>query len=57
MSKDKLAPFEVLLVEDNDDDADWTIKTLTEKADGCRVTRAENGQDVCQRSIPLPPTA
>ncbi len=45
MSKDKLAPFEVLLVEDNDEDADSTIKTLTEKTDGCRVTRAENGQD------------
>lgn len=49
MSTDTLNPFEILLVEDRDDDAAWATEVLTKGGVRCRITRARDGEEALDR--------
>ena len=45
MSMDKRLPLEILLVEDNENDANWAIEALSREHVRCHVTCAEDGEE------------
>jgi len=45
MPEEKRTQFEILLVEDNEDDATWAIGALAREGVRCNVRRAEDGEE------------
>jgi two-component system response regulator len=55
MPADVFTPFEILLVEDRDDDADWAMQALKPEGARWRVTRAEDGEEALARLLEAVP--